>query len=98
MSLDQYITCLENCSLRHLESLAMIGLAERADVEDCEKKNFQKIILHLINGKLVTSECFYHEEVAQSLKIINIYIEITKRNRAPEKLVIVKPREGLSED
>ncbi|MCC6040628.1 MAG: hypothetical protein LM557_00380 [Desulfurococcaceae archaeon] len=98
MSLEQYITCRDNCSLRHVESLAMIGLADRAEVQDCDKRNFKRIILHLVGGLTVTSSCFYYEEVEQSLKIINTYIQIARREGSVGKLTIIEPREEQYRD
>lgn len=93
MSVDQYIVCLENCPLRHVESLAMIGLASSASVENCDVKGFQRILLQLVSGKVVTSSCFYTEEVEQSLKVIKTYIELARRNDSLGKLTIVKTEE-----
>ena len=98
MSIEQYITCLENCSLRHVESLAMIGLAEKAMVEDCDRENFKRIVLQLVNGKTITSSCFYHEEVEQSLRIINTYIQIARRSNSLGKLTIVEPGDESREE
>lgn len=94
MNIDQYIVCSENCSLRHIESLAMIGLANNVNVENCDVKGFQRILLQLVNGKIVTSACFYSEEVEQSLKIIKTYIELARRNESLRKLTIVKIEEN----
>jgi len=93
VSIDQYIACLENCSLRHVESLAMIGLASSVNIENCDVKGFQRILLQLVNGKIVTSACFYTEEVEQSLKIIKTYIEFARKNEALGKLTIVRIEE-----
>jgi len=73
----------------------MIGLAEKAETIDCEKENFQRIILHLVNGKTVTSECFYYEEIKQSLKIINMYIEFARKTNLLRELTIVESWEKL---
>lgn len=72
--LRKYIVCWSNCTLRHIESLAMIGLVERVEVADCEKKGFKKLVARLVDGSIVDSSCYYTEEAAQSLRIINLYI------------------------
>jgi len=68
----------------------MVGLAEKVEVIDCEKENFQRIVLYLVNGKTVTSECFYYEEIKQSLKIINTYIEFARKANLFGKLTIIE--------
>jgi len=79
INIEQYITCREECTLQYLESLAMIGLAVKAEVEDCDKENFKRIKLRLVNDQVVTSMCRYVEEVMQSLRIINVYIGYKRR-------------------
>jgi hypothetical protein len=71
----------------------MIGLAERAEIQDCDRRNFKRIILYLVNGLTITSSCFYYEEVEQSLKVINMYIQIARRESSLGKLAIIEPRE-----
>ncbi len=94
-TLEQYITCRNNCSLRFLEALAMNGLASKAVVEDCEKPRHKRIKLELINGTIITSECRFDEEVKQSLRIINIYVGFARKFKAKEKLEVIegKPEE-----
>lgn len=79
MSLDQYINCYENCNMRHVEALAMLGLVEDVFVENCGKPRLKKIIVRLFNGKTVSSACYFDEEVDQSMKIIRVYIGLAKR-------------------
>lgn len=94
--LEKYITCIRECSLRHLEALAMIGFVERVEVVDCvDKKNFKKVVAYLLNGKTVESACFFHEEVRQSLTIINIYVGRARAEGAKEKMIIATGREEM---
>lgn len=91
--LEKYITCARDCSLRHVEALAMIGLVEKAEVIDCDGENsFKKIVAYLVNGKTVETACFFHEEIRQSMTIINIYVSRARAESAKEKLVIVTGR------
>ncbi|MET1160836.1 MAG: hypothetical protein ABWW65_07740 [Thermoprotei archaeon] len=76
---SNYVICRDNCELSYLESLAMNGLATRADIENCDKKNFQRIVIELINGDKITSECRFKEEVSQSIRIINVYIAYARQ-------------------
>jgi len=92
--LKKYISCWSNCTLRHLEALAMIGLVAKADVVDCDRKGFQRIIVTLYDGSRIESACFYHEEVKQSLRIINIYIGFTRSRGMLGKIVIAEPGAG----
>jgi hypothetical protein len=71
----------------------MIGLAERAVIQDCDWRNFKRMCLYLVNGLTITSSCFYYEEVEQSLKVINMYIQIARREGSLGKLAIIEPRE-----
>lgn len=87
--LKKYITCWSNCSLRHIEALAMIGVIMKADALDCDKKGFKKLVATLIDGSKVDSSCFYSEEVEQSLRIINIYIGFARSRGFLGKLTIV---------
>jgi len=77
--ISEYIICKTDCPLSYLEALAMNGLAVKATIEDCEKKNFKKIVLALINGESVESQCRYVEEIMQSLRIVNVYIGLTRK-------------------
>jgi len=86
--LTQYITCYEDCTLQYLEALAMNGLAIKAYTEDCDRRNFKRIIILLYNGAKIVSKCSYIEEVQQSLRIINVYIGINRKNRSWEKIEI----------
>ncbi len=92
--IEQYVTCRNDCTLRFMEALALNGLAVRAETEDCGRRH-KRIILELIDGTRITSECRFDEEVNQSLRIINIYIGFARKNRAWEKLGIIegKPEE-----
>lgn len=87
--IESYILCREDCTLKYIEALAMIGLVERAEVVECEKKGFNRVIAYLWNGARVTSACYFHEEVKQSMIIINIYVGFAKREGAKEKLQVV---------
>lgn len=94
-SIEQYTQCFENCTLRHLESLAMLGLVVEVYEESCSQRRFKRLVEKLFNGKVVSSACYLDEEVAQSVKIINTYIEIAKKNDALGKLTLVEsPKEG----
>lgn len=73
-SVSEYIVCREDCTLQFLEALAMNGLAVRAYIEECSRKNFQRIVIELINGEKVYSKCYFREEIAISIRIINVYI------------------------
>ncbi len=88
--LSQYLTCIHNCTLQYLEALAMNGFAKKAYIEDCERKNFQRIVLELYSGDKIVSECRFSEEIVQSLRIINVYIGISRKNNAWEKLEITE--------
>ncbi|MEM4717622.1 MAG: hypothetical protein QXE81_02545 [Desulfurococcaceae archaeon] len=90
MSLDTYINCFEGCNMRHLEALAMLGLAIEVNVENCEKNRFKKIVMRLYDGRTISSMCYFEEEVEQSIRIINTYINIAKKNNAIGKLKIVE--------
>ena len=79
LALEQYIMCRENCPLYYLEALAMNGLAKKAYIEDCDRANFKRIVLILVNDEKIISECRYYEEVVQSLRIINVYIGFKRR-------------------
>ncbi|MEM1627997.1 MAG: hypothetical protein QW551_01800 [Desulfurococcaceae archaeon] len=81
LELKQYIICKSDCTLRYIESLAMIGLIEQAEILDCNKPRFKKIVAHLINTESVESMCYFEEEIFQSIKIINTYIELIHRKR-----------------
>lgn len=98
MSIDQYISCYDNCTLRHVESLAMIGLVRDFYEVDCEKPRFKKIVVELFNGKKVTSMCYLDEEIKQSIKIIKIYVEIAKRNESIGKLHVIDSTESIDRD
>ena len=85
--IKNYVTCRKGCSLRLLESLAMWGLATKAEIEDCSgKRRFKKIRMELVDGSFVESDCFLDEEVLQSIRIINVYIGLARQNRAPENI------------
>lgn len=86
--LDRYITCRENCSLTYLESLAMVGFVKNSWVEDCERRNFKRIIVETHNGLRISSECRYVEEVEVSIRIIKVYTALNNRSRAFEKIEI----------
>ena len=88
--IDQYIICRDNCPLRFIEALAMNGFIKEARVENCDKPHYQKIVVRLINDMTVTSECRFDEEVRQSMKIIGVYIELARKNRAAEQLEILR--------
>ncbi|MEM2024742.1 MAG: hypothetical protein QXW94_00405 [Desulfurococcaceae archaeon] len=90
MSLDQYIVCSESCSLRYLESLAMVGLASGARVEQCDNASFAKLLLELFNGFTVSSSCSLKQEVERSLKIVKTYIEFASRSGALGKLKVIE--------
>ncbi len=95
LDLDEYIICTNNCNLRFLEALAMNGFAVKSRIEDCEKPRHKKIILELFDGREVTSQCRFEDEVKQSIRIINIYIGFARKNKAWEKLGVIegKPEE-----
>lgn len=96
MSLDEYINCYENCNMRHLEALAMLGLVEEAFIEECGRPRFKRIIVRMFNGRIVSSTCYFDEEVEQSMKIIRVYIGLAKRANALGALKIAeeyKPEE-----
>ncbi|NPA98560.1 MAG: hypothetical protein GXO43_04190 [Crenarchaeota archaeon] len=91
-SIDQYIVCRDNCPPRFIEALAMNGFVKEARVEPCEKPRHQRIVVTLINGTRITSECRFDEEIKQSMKIIGVYIELAKKNKAEEQIeVLSKP-------
>jgi hypothetical protein len=71
----------------------MNGFAVKARVEDCNEKRFKRIVLELLDGSRVTSQCRFDEEVRQSLRIINIYIGFARRNKAWEQLGIIESGE-----
>ncbi|MEM4532606.1 MAG: hypothetical protein QXU89_02980 [Desulfurococcaceae archaeon] len=89
--IKQYIVCREDCTLLFIESLAMNGLVKNAHIENCEKKNFSRIVLELYDNSIVKSECRYIDEISHSLKIINTYISFSRKHRAYENLKILKP-------
>ncbi len=93
--LEQYIICREDCPLRFIEALAMNGLVKEARVIDCEKKGFKKIEVILVNNSKATSQCRFEPEIIQSMKIINVYIGFSKKNKAFEKIEIVESKTGL---
>ncbi|MEM4762817.1 MAG: hypothetical protein QXH78_02155 [Desulfurococcaceae archaeon] len=90
MSLEQYISCLENCSMRYVEALAMLGLVVDVSIESCSEPRFKKILARLFDGKNVSTACYFEEEVYQSTKIIRVYIDIAKRNNALGKLQVAE--------
>lgn len=82
--------------MRHVEALAMLGLVVDVVDEKCERPRFRRIIVKLYNGRVVSSICYFDEEVEQSVKIIRVYIDLAKKNNAIGKLEIVeesKPEE-----
>lgn len=87
--LESYIICREDCALKYVEALAMVGLVERVEVVECERKGFSRIIAHLWNGMKITSACYFHEEVKQSVVIINVYVGLARREGAKERLQVV---------
>ncbi len=88
--LSQYIVCREDCPLRFLEALAMNGLAKKFEIIDCDKPRFKKIILHLIDGSKVTSQCRFDEEVKISVRIIAGYIGMYRYRDILKEIKIVK--------
>jgi len=93
IDVSQYLICRKDCSLQYIESLALMGLVEKALVEDCDRKNFKKIVVKLYSGDEVVSECRFNEEVEQSLRVINVYIGINRRNDSWNKINIVESSE-----
>ncbi len=89
-SIDQYIVCRDNCPPRFIEALAMNGFIKEAHVESCEKPRHQRIVATLINDAIITSECRFDEEIRQSMKIIGIYIELAKKNKAEEQIEVLR--------
>ncbi len=90
LNIEQYVQCFENCTLRYLESLAMLGLLVEVREEECAQRRFKRLIGKLFNGKTVSSACCFDEETAQSVKIINTYVEIAKRSNAIGKLTVAE--------
>lgn len=90
LNIEHYIQCFENCTLRHLESLAMLGLAVEVYEESCLGRRFKRLVEKLFNGKTVSSACYFDEEIAQSIKVISTYIEIARKNNAIGKLTVVE--------
>lgn len=76
--------------MKHLEALAMLGLAVEVNVENCDRHRFKKILIRLYDGRTVSSMCYFDEEVEQSIRIINTYIDIAKRNNAIGRLKIAE--------
>lgn len=90
--INKYIYCRENCSLLFIESLAMNGFIKKAYVEECERKNFKKIVIELINELKITSDCRFEEEVEHSFRVIETYIDFSNKYRSYESLKIVKSK------
>lgn len=90
VGLDQYIVCTDNCTLRQLESLAMVGLACDARVEQCSSARLKRLHVELFNGLTVSSSCFLDEEVELSLRIVKTYIEFARRNDAIGRLRVLE--------
>ncbi|ADV64501.1 hypothetical protein [Desulfurococcus mucosus] len=95
--LRKYITCWNNCSLRHIEALAMLGLVVKAEAVECGDRGFMKINATLFDGGHVDSACFHSEEVKQSLRIINIYIGFARSKGSLGKLTVVDTK-GASQE
>lgn len=95
MALEPYIVCLENCTLKQVEALAMIGLIVEAKLEDCDKPRFKRVVARLYDNRIVYTACYFDEEAVQSLKIINVYIGFAKKRGAIGKLTVIeaKPEE-----
>lgn len=95
MALEPYIVCLENCTLKQIEALAMIGIIVEAKLEDCNKPRFKRVVAKLYDNREVYTTCYFDEEAMQSLKIINIYIDFAKKKGAIGKLTVIetKPEE-----
>lgn len=87
--ISRYITCFEDCSLRYLEALAMNGFVEKFIVEPCEKNRFQRIKVVLIDGRTVSSKCFFDEEVRLSVRIIASYIGLHRLNKEKKKFMVI---------
>jgi hypothetical protein len=96
LSLVHYINCLENCNMKYVEALAMLGLVVDVNTENCENQRFRKIIVKLFNGDTVSTTCYFEDEVQQSVKIIRVYIDIARRNNAIGKLQVTEPT-GMEE-
>jgi hypothetical protein len=92
LSIEQYVTCTENCTLRYVEAMAMIGLLQEARVDNCEKPRFKRIIATLYNGRLVSTMCYFEDEVNHSIKIIQFYINLARKNNAIGKLTIIEAK------
>lgn len=90
--INQYIQCRENCTLMYIESLAMNGFVKKAYVEDCERRNFQRIVVELINDLEIKSECRFREEVTHSLRVIDTYIGFSNKYKSYENLKIIKSK------
>lgn len=95
MSIDQYILCSNDCTLRYIEALAMIGLVVDVQELECEKPRFKKINVSLFDGRIITSACYLDDEVRHSIKIIRTYIDIAKRNNAIGKLQVIDVSKGI---
>jgi hypothetical protein len=95
LALEPYIVCLENCTLKQIEALAMIGIIVEAKLEDCNKPRFKRVVAKLYDNREVYTTCYFDEEAMQSLKIINIYIDFAKKKGAIGKLTVIetKPEE-----
>ncbi len=90
VDISRYIVCRVDCPLRQLEALAMIGFARGFEVVDCDKKRFKKIVLKLIDGSSVESQCRFEEEVAVTVRIIASYIGLYRDKNVEERLRVVK--------
>ena len=67
----------------------MIGLVVDVFLENCEKERFNRLVVKLFDGRKITSMCYFDEEVKHSVKVIKVYIDLTKKNNAIGKLQIV---------
>lgn len=91
--IEKYVICRQNCPLKFIEALAMNGFAVKAWSEDCEQEKFKRIIIELFDESKIASECRFNEEIEQSLRIINIYIGLARRNKAWEQLEVIEGEE-----
>ena len=88
--ISSYITCRTECSLRHLEALAMVGFVKKFEVIDCDRSKFKKIRLILIDDTIVESQCRFEEEVRVSVRIIASYIGLYRNRKIMEELRVIK--------
>lgn len=94
--MDQYIVCRDDCDLRYVEALSMIGLVNNVRVEECEKKGFSRLVVQLFDGKVITSKCYFEDEVKHSSKIILFYNHLAKQKDAVGRLEVVElPEESV---